>query len=213
MQQATHNYAMTESSKQTLRERLETEAAAGVDPAMTPDVGIVMGSSSDLPVMRDAHRALEEVGFFEQSTIEEPPADDRLTYETFIISAHRTPGLMMTYGRTAARRGLSIIIAGAGGKSADLPTMLASVAFPLPVIGVPVDESALGSVIGNPTGAPILAVDAGKAFNAGLAAAQILSADEPELHRRLAEFHAAQGATVAAESLQLHDEGVDLSEP
>jgi Phosphoribosylcarboxyaminoimidazole (NCAIR) mutase len=204
---------MSETSRQTLRERLQAEAAADAEPAMTPDVGIVMGSSSDLPVMRDAHRALEEVGFFELSTTEEPPADDRHTYETFIISAHRTPELMMAYGQTAAQRGLSLIIAGAGGKSADLPTMLASVAFPLPVIGVPIDDAALGSVIGNPTGAPILAVDAGKAYNAGLAAAQILGADDPELHQRLIEFHAAQAATVAAESLQLHDEGVDLSQP
>lgn len=204
---------MSETPKQTVRERLQTEAAADVEPAMTPDVGIVMGSSSDLPVMRDAHRALEEVGFFEQSRIEDPTADDRHSYETFIISAHRTPELMMTYGQTAAERGLSLIIAGAGGKSADLPTMLASVAFPLPVIGVPVDEAALGSVIGNPTGAPILAVDAGKAYNAGLAAAQILGADDPELQQRLTESHAAQAAAVAAESLQLHDEGVDLSKP
>jgi len=204
---------MSETAKQTLRERLETEADADIDPVVTPDVGIVMGSSSDLPVMRAAHRALEEVGFFEQSTIDDPPAEDRHTYETFIISAHRTPELMMTYGKTAARRGLSLIIAGAGGKSADLPTMLASVAFPLPVIGVPVDEAAVQSVIGNPTGAPIVAVDAGKAYNAGLAAAQIIGGADPEIHQRLSEFHAAQAATVAAESMQLHEEGVDLSEP
>jgi 5-(carboxyamino)imidazole ribonucleotide mutase len=203
---------MSQTPRQTLRERLEAEADADINPAVTPDVGIVMGSSSDLPVMREAHRALEEVGFFEQSTIDEPPAQDRHTYETFIISAHRTPELMMTYGQTAARRGLSLIIAGAGGKSADLPTMLASVAFPLPVIGVPVDEAAVGSVIGNPTGAPIVAVDAGKAYNAGLAAAQIIGGSDPEIHRRLSEFHAAQAATVAAESLQLHEDGVDLSE-
>jgi 5-(carboxyamino)imidazole ribonucleotide mutase len=202
---------MSETPRQTLRERLEAEARADVDPAVTPDVGIVMGSSSDLPVMREAHRALEEVGFFEQSTIDEPPAADRRTYETFVISAHRTPELMMTYGQTAARRGLALIIAGAGGKSADLPTMLASVAFPLPVIGVPVDEAALGSVIGNPTGAPIVAVDAGKAYNAGLAAAQVIGASDPEIRARLTEFHAAQAATVAAESLQLHEGGVDLS--
>ena len=201
---------MSQTPRQTLRERLEAEADADINPAVTPDVGIVMGSSSDLPVMREAHRALEEVGFFEQSTIDEPPAQDRHTYETFIISAHRTPELMMTYGQTAARRGLSLIIAGAGGKSADLPNMTASIAYPLPVIGVPVQEKSVDSVIGMPTGAPLVAVDAGKSFNAGLSAAQILAREHGELADRLREYHDRLQQSVGDVSRDLHESGHEL---
>ena len=110
-----------------LIERLEAEAAADADPATTPDVGIIMGSDSDLPVMADAYEALDTLGFAEQTDFDEAP-DARFTYESYVVSAHRTPELMYAYGETATDRGLDVIIAGAGGKSADLPNMTTSVA-------------------------------------------------------------------------------------
>jgi len=133
-----------------------------------------MGSDSDLPTMEGAYDALDELGFAEQTDFDDAP-DARFTYESYVVSAHRTPELMYAYGETAAGPGLDIVIAGAGGKSADLPNMTASLAYPIPVIGVPVQEKSVDSVIGMPTGAPIVAVDAGKSFNAGLSAAQVLA--------------------------------------
>ena len=191
-----------------LIERLETEAAAAVDPATTPDVGIVMGSDSDLETMAGAVEALSTLGFAEQTDFEAPP-DARFTYESYVVSAHRTPELMVAYGETAADRGLEVIVAGAGGKSADLPNMTASIAYPIPVIGVPVQEKSVDSVIGMPTGAPIVAVDAGKSFNAGLSAAQILAREHGWLEDQLVEYHDALVSDVAATSASLHDDGVD----
>ncbi len=191
-----------------LIERLETEAAADLDPATTPDVGIVMGSDSDLETMAGAVEALSTLGFAEQTDFEAPP-DARFTYESYVVSAHRTPELMVAYGETAADRGLDVIIAGAGGKSADLPNMTASIAYPLPVIGVPVQEKSVDSVIGMPTGAPIVAVDAGKSFNAGLSAAQILAREHGWLEDQLVDYHEDLVSDVAATSAALHDDGVD----
>ena len=191
-----------------LIERLETEAAAAVDPATTPDVGIVMGSDSDLETMAGAVEALSTLGFAEQTDFEAPP-DARFTYESYVVSAHRTPELMVAYGETAADRGIDVIVAGAGGKSADLPNMTASIAYPIPVIGVPVQEKSVDSVIGMPTGAPIVAVDAGKSFNAGLSAAQILAREHGRLEDQLVEYHDALVSDVAATSASLHDDGVD----
>lgn len=191
-----------------LIERLETEAAAAVDPATTPDVGIVMGSDSDLETMAGAVEALSTLGFAEQTDFEAPP-DARFTYESYVVSAHRTPELMVAYGETAADRGIDVIVAGAGGKSADLPNMTASIAYPIPVIGVPVQEKSVDSVIGMPTGAPIVAVDAGKSFNAGLSAAQILAREHGWLEDQLVEYHDALVSDVAATSASLHDDGVD----
>ena len=182
------------------------EAAADADPATTPDVGIIMGSDSDLPVMRGAHDALVELGFAEV-TGDEPEPERRFTFESYVVSAHRTPDLMYAYAETAADRGLEVVIAGAGGKSADLPNMTASIAYPVPVIGVPVQEKSVDSVIGMPTGAPIVAVDAGKAFNAGLSAAQILAVGHPELRDRLDAYHEDLIADVGAASERLHTEG------
>jgi 5-(carboxyamino)imidazole ribonucleotide mutase len=190
-----------------LIDRLEAEAASDRDPETTPDVGIIMGSDSDLDVMAGAHEALDELGFAEQTDFDDPPAA-RFTYETYVVSAHRTPRLMYVYGETAADRGLDVVVAGAGGKSADLPNMTASIAYPLPVVGVPVQEKSVDSVIGMPTGAPIVAVDAGKSFNAGLSAAQILARAHPELRERLEASHDSLVADVADVSAALHDLGV-----
>ena len=191
-----------------LIERLESEAAADADPATTPDVGIIMGSDSDLPTMEGAYEALDDLGFAEQTDFADPP-DARFTYESYVVSAHRTPELMYAYGETATARGLDVIVAGAGGKSADLPNMTASVAYPVPVIGVPVQEKSVDSVIGMPRGAPIVAVDAGKSYNAALSAAQVLAREHDEIEDRLVELHGDQKAGVADVSAALHDLGID----
>lgn len=193
---------------QDLIDRLEADAAADADPETTPDVGIIMGSDSDLPVMEGAYDALDELGFAEQTDFHEAP-DERFTYESYVVSAHRTPELMYAYGETAAARGLDVIVAGAGGKSADLPNMTASIAYPIPVIGVPVQEKSVDSVIGMPTGAPIVAVDAGKSFNAGLSAAQVLAREHDSIETRLVEYHENLKGGVADVSADLHDLGID----
>jgi 5-(carboxyamino)imidazole ribonucleotide mutase len=190
-----------------LIERLREEGAADRPAAETPDVGIVMGSDSDLDVMAGAHEALDALGFAEQTDHATAP-DGRWSYETWVVSAHRTPDLMTAYAETAADRGIEVVIAGAGGKSADLPNVTASIAYPLPTIGVPVQEKSVDSVIGMPTGAPLLAVDAGKSYNAALSAVQILARSAPELRRRLEDRRAERRAGVAAVSGALHDDGV-----
>jgi len=191
---------------EALLERLRSEAAADRPAAATPDVGIVMGSDSDLEIMSGAHDALTELGIEEQTDYDEPP-ESRFSFETHVVSAHRTPELLYAYGETASDRGLEVLIAGAGGKSADLPNMLASIAYPLPVIGVPVQEKSVSSVIGMPTGAPLTAVDAGKSFNAGLSAAQILARGDEKLRGRLRAFHDGQKDGVGAVSEELHSLG------
>ena len=189
-----------------LIESFEREAARDRDPAETPDVGIVMGSDSDLDVMVGAHDALVELGFEEVTDYNDPPSS-QFTFETYVVSAHRTPDLMYAYARTARDRGLDVIIAGAGGKSADLPNMTASIAYPLPVIGVPVQEKSVDSVIGMPTGAPIVAVDAGKSFNAALSAVQVLARAHPELEERLLAYHENLTGEVGRVSRELHERG------
>jgi len=196
-----------EPTVEALVEQLRAEADAGRDPASTPDVGIIMGSDSDLDVMAGAHEALDALGFAEQTDHASAP-DGRWSYETWVVSAHRTPDLMYAYGETAADRGIEVIVAGAGGKSADLPNVTASIAYPLPVIGVPVQEKSVGSVIGMPTGAPIVAVDAGKSYNAALSAVQALARGAPELEDRLRELQDDRRAGVARVSRALHDRGV-----
>ena len=147
----------------------------------SPVVGIVMGSDSDWPVMEQAALALDELG---------------VTYEADVVSAHRMPEDMIEYGRTAADRGLRVIIAGAGG-AAHLPGMLASVTV-LPVVGVPVPlkhldgMDSLLSIVQMPAGIPVATVSIAGARNAGLLAARILaSGTDPaakELRDRLATF-------------------------
>ncbi|WP_290817085.1 5-(carboxyamino)imidazole ribonucleotide mutase [Halovivax sp.] len=196
-----------------LIDRLRRQADQDRPPEETPDVGIVMGSDSDLEVMmtggrrRGAYDALvDELGFAEQTDFESPP-EARFTFETYVTSAHRTPDLMAAYAETAEDRGIEVIIAGAGGKSADLPNMTASIAYPLPVIGVPVQEKSVDSVIGMPTGAPIVAVDAGKSFNAALSAVQILARKHEELRARLVDYHERLRDEVGDVSRALHDGG------
>ncbi|WP_267246356.1 5-(carboxyamino)imidazole ribonucleotide mutase [Streptomyces sp. PR69] len=151
-----------------------------ISPAGTPAaplVGIVMGSDSDWPVMEAASQALDE---FE------------IPYEVDVVSAHRMPREMIAYGEEAAGRGLKAIIAGAGG-AAHLPGMLASVT-PLPVIGVPVPlkhldgMDSLLSIVQMPAGVPVATVSVGGARNAGLLAARILAAQNPELLERMVQF-------------------------
>jgi len=191
-----------------LVDRLESDAERDADPETTPDVGVIMGSDSDLDAMQGAFDALDELGFAEQTDFADPP-EARFTYESYVVSAHRTPELMYAYGETAAERGLDVVIAGAGGKSADLPNMTASIAYPIPVIGVPVQEKSVDSVIGMPTGAPIVAVDAGKSFNAALSAAQVLAREHDEVERRLVDYHEGLTGDVAETSANLHDLGVE----
>jgi 5-(carboxyamino)imidazole ribonucleotide mutase len=195
----------------------DLRAAADRDhpPEATPDIGIIMGSDSDLDVMAGsetgrpgAYDALTTLGFEEQTGTGDPP-DSRFTFETYVVSAHRTPDLMYAYAETAEDRGLDVVIAGAGGKSADLPNMTASIAYPLPVIGVPVQEKSVPSVIGMPQGAPLVAVDAGKSFNAALSAVQILARQHDQLRERLVEYHEDLVADVAVTSRELHDLGTE----
>jgi 5-(carboxyamino)imidazole ribonucleotide mutase len=143
----------------------------------SPQVGIVMGSDSDWAVMQAAVTALGEFG---------------VGYEADVVSAHRMPDAMIDYGRQAHRRGLAVIIAGAGG-AAHLPGMLAAVT-PLPVIGVPVPLAYLDgmdsllSIVQMPAGVPVATVAIGNARNAGLLAVRILAAADPELQQRMVEF-------------------------
>ncbi|PKK12671.1 5-(carboxyamino)imidazole ribonucleotide mutase [Thermomonospora sp. CIF 1] len=142
-----------------------------------PLVGVVMGSDSDWPVMKQAAEALEEFG---------------VPYEADVVSAHRMPHDMIAYGAQAAERGLRVIIAGAGG-AAHLPGMLASVT-PLPVIGVPVPLKHLDgldsllSIVQMPAGVPVATVAVGAARNAGLLAVRILAASDPELQAKMRDF-------------------------
>jgi len=198
---------MTVEAVQSIIDDLHAEAKRDRPPEDTPEVGIVMGSDSDLDTMYGAYEALTELGFTEQS-IDGPPGS-RFTFETFVVSAHRTPNLMYAYADTAEQRGLDVLIAGAGGKSADLPNMTASIAYPLPVIGVPVQEKSVASVIGMPTGAPMTAVDAGKSFNAALSAVQVLAREHGELRDRLVAYHEELQTGVGEVSRELHEAGTE----
>jgi 5-(carboxyamino)imidazole ribonucleotide mutase len=202
--------ADTTDDVQALVDSFHEEAATDRPPAETPDVGIVMGSDSDLDVMMGTdddpgayHALVDELGFAEVTDYDDPPSE-RFTFETYVVSAHRTPEVMYAYAETAEARGLDVVIAGAGGKSADLPNMTASIAYPVPVVGVPVQEKSVDSVIGMPTGAPIVAVDAGKSFNAALSAAQILAREDDDLRERLVDYHEGLKDDVARTSRDLH---------
>jgi len=148
----------------------------------------MMGSQSDWPTLRNAAEILDEL---------------HLPYETKIVSAHRTPDRLWSYGKTAIDRGLKVIIAGAGG-AAHLPGMMAS-KTPLPVIGVPIKTKALSgvdslySIVQMPKGFPVatMAIGAAGAQNAGLMAAAILALSDPELAARLAQWRANLTASIA----------------
>ncbi|GAB3074444.1 5-(carboxyamino)imidazole ribonucleotide mutase [Intrasporangium mesophilum] len=141
-----------------------------------PVVGIVMGSDSDWPVMREAAKALQEFG---------------IPFEADVVSAHRMPDEMIAYGQAAAGRGLRVVVAGAGG-AAHLPGMLASVT-PLPVVGVPVPlkyldgMDSLLSIVQMPAGVPVATVSIGGARNAGLLAARIVGSGSDALATRVRE--------------------------
>ena len=145
-------------------------------------VGIIMGSQSDWPTMREAAAILDELG---------------VGYETKIVSAHRTPDRLWAYGKAAVDRGLKVIIAGAGG-AAHLPGMMASKTR-VPVVGVPVQTKALSgvdslySILQMPKGYPVatMAIGAAGAANAGLMAAAILAISDPDLAARLEAWRQA----------------------
>ena len=142
-----------------------------------PKVGIIMGSDSDLPVMKDAALILDEFG---------------IDYEMTIVSAHRTPNRMYEYAKTAKERGLNIIIAGAGG-AAHLPGMTAAITT-LPVIGVPVKTSTLSgvdslySIVQMPGGIPVATVAINAAKNAGLLAVQILGSFDEKISKKVEDY-------------------------
>jgi 5-(carboxyamino)imidazole ribonucleotide mutase len=160
-----------------------------------PHVGIVMGSDSDWPTMEAAAQALAEFD---------------VPYEADVVSAHRMPDEMLAYGRDAHRRGLKVIIAGAGG-AAHLPGMLAAVT-PLPVIGVPVPlkhldgMDSLLSIVQMPAGVPVAAVAVGNARNAGLLAVRILAVGDLELTEKMQKFQAqlADTARAKGEAVRKH---------
>ena len=152
---------------------------------MAAEVGIIMGSQSDWPTMKEAAAILDELG---------------VAYETRIVSAHRTPDRLWDYGKGAVARGLRVIIAGAGG-AAHLPGMMASKTR-VPVIGVPVQTRALGgvdslySIVQMPKGFPVATMAIGGAANAGLLAAGILALNDPALAARLDAWRAALSASI-----------------
>jgi 5-(carboxyamino)imidazole ribonucleotide mutase len=176
-----------------------SEAEVADDDGTQPVVGIVMGSDSDWPVLEAASQALTEFG---------------IAHEVDVVSAHRMPEQMLEYGRSASRRGLRVLIAGAGG-AAHLPGMLAAVT-PLPVIGVPVPlkyldgMDSLLSIVQMPAGVPVATVSIGGAHNAGLLAARILAAgsdaESLALRAKVVDFQAALAETARAkgEALRAH---------
>lgn len=156
---------------------------------MTPLVGIIMGSDSDLPTMKDAAQVCR---LFD------------VPFELRVVSAHRTPADMAEYATTAHERGLHVIIAGAGG-AAHLPGMVAAYT-PLPVIGVPVRSRALNgldsllSIVQMPGGVPVATVAIGQAHNAGLLAVQIIATSDAELQGRLLEYKKRMAAESRAKN-------------
>jgi 5-(carboxyamino)imidazole ribonucleotide mutase len=154
---------------------------------MSALVGVIMGSKSDWPTMKNATEILEELG---------------VSYEVKVVSAHRTPDLMFEYAETAESRGLKVIIAGAGG-SAHLPGMVASKTV-VPVLGVPVQSKALSgqdsllSIVQMPGGIPVgtLAIGDSGAKNAGILAAQIIGNHDQTIRDRVCKFRSDQTQNV-----------------
>lgn len=169
-------------------------------PDQQPCVAVIMGSDSDLPVMQGAIDALRDL---------------HIPWEAHVVSAHRTPEVMIAFGKEAAGRGIKVIIAGAGG-AAHLPGMVASVTS-LPVIGVPVSATklqgldALLSIVQMPAGVPVATVAIDNARNAALLAARILAVADADLRARIDELRLATTEAVkskdAALQERLRDEG------
>ncbi|XP_059440283.1 phosphoribosylaminoimidazole carboxylase, chloroplastic isoform X2 [Corylus avellana] len=178
--------------EQRLKSMLKEEGS-DCQSAVTPHVGIIMGSDSDLPVMKDAAKILN---MFD------------VPYEVKIVSAHRTPEMMFTYASSARERGIQIIIAGAGG-AAHLPGMVAALT-PLPVIGVPVRVSALDgldsllSIVQMPRGVPVATVAINNATNAGLLAIRMLGIQDADLLARMSQYQedTRNGVLTKAEKLE-----------
>ncbi|TYG46965.1 hypothetical protein ES288_D11G299200v1 [Gossypium darwinii] len=163
---------------------------------VAPRVGIVMGSDSDLPVMKDAARILNMFG---------------VSTEVRIVSAHRTPDLMYSYASSARERGIQVIIAGAGG-AAHLPGMVASLT-PLPVIGVPVRASTLDgidsllSIVQMPRGVPVATVAVNNATNAGLLAVRMLGIGDADLLARMNQYQEDTRDYVLTKAEKLRKDG------
>ena len=159
-------------------------------------VGIVMGSDSDLSVMSKAAEILDEFG---------------ISYEMHIISAHREPDLFFEWAKGAEERGIKVIIAGAG-MAAHLPGMCAAL-FPMPVIGIPMHTTSLGgrdslySIVQMPSGIPVATVAIGGGKNAGILAAKILAVSDPDLLARLKKYSANMADEVAAKDARLQETG------
>ena len=159
-------------------------------------VSIVMGSDSDLPVMKKAAEMLDELG---------------IGYEMRIISAHREPELFFDYAKSAEERGIKVIIAGAG-MAAHLPGMCAAI-FPMPVIGIPMHTTSLGgrdslySIVQMPSGIPVATVAINGGANAGLLAAKILAVSDPELLTRLKAYSTKLREQVEAKDARLKEIG------
>ncbi|GAB2639167.1 5-(carboxyamino)imidazole ribonucleotide mutase [Gordonia jinhuaensis] len=159
-----------------------------------PRVGLIMGSDSDWPTMEAAADALVEFG---------------IPFEVGVVSAHRTPVRMLDYAKGAAARGISVIIAGAGG-AAHLPGMVAA-ATPLPVIGVPVPlkhldgMDSLLSIVQMPAGVPVATVSIGGARNAGLLAVRILGATDRALSQKMEEYQLSLQEMVLEKDAALRD--------
>lgn len=159
-------------------------------------VGIVMGSDSDMPVMAKAADILEDLG---------------ISYEMSIISAHREPDVFYEYAKSAEGKGFKVIIAGAG-KAAHLPGMCAAI-FPMPVIGVPMKTSDLGgvdslySIVQMPSGIPVATVAIGGGQNAGILAAKILATFDSALLQRLKDYTQSLRESVQKKDAKLHEVG------
>ena len=159
-------------------------------------VGIVMGSDSDMPVMRKAAEMLERFG---------------IEYEMTIISAHREPDVFFEYAKSAESRGFKVIIAGAG-MAAHLPGMCAAI-FPMPVIGIPMHTTSLGgrdslySIVQMPSGIPVATVAINGGANAGILAAKILAVSDPELLAKLKAYSAEMKDGVLKKDAKLQECG------
>ena len=159
-------------------------------------VGIVMGSDSDMPVMAKAADILEELG---------------ISYEMTLISAHREPDVFFEYAKSAEEKGFKVIIAGAG-KAAHLPGMCAAI-FPMPVIGVPMKTSDLGgvdslySIVQMPSGIPVATVAIGGGQNAGILAAKILAVSDPAILERVKKYAQSLKESVQEKDARLQEVG------
>lgn len=159
-------------------------------------VGIVMGSDSDMPVMAKAAEILEELG---------------ISFEMKIISAHREPDVFFEYAKTAEEKGFKVIIAGAG-MAAHLPGMCAAI-FPMPVIGIPMHTTSLGgrdslySIVQMPSGIPVATVAINGGMNAGLLAAKILATSDEALLKKLKEYSQSMKEGVQKKDARLQEMG------